>query len=109
MICAKPMQALSNTPSVASTSTSTADSEQLKSLRAENKVLQKEVHSASTTKLLADALEEQERHWQRRFNDVVDARDHWMRTAQQLMQIKPTKKASQIGASPDQEAAASAK
>ena len=93
------MQALSTTPSIASSSTTTDESEQLKQLRSENKALHKDVLSASTSKAITDALHEQERHWQRRFDDVVQARDHWMRTAQPLMQIKPTKKASEIGAS----------
>ena len=85
-------QALSTTPSVASASTaSTNDTEQLKQLIAEKKSLEKEVLEAAKTTSVRDALHDANTQWEKRFNDVQREKDHWMRTAQQLMGVKRTK------------------
>ena len=85
-------QALSTTPSVASASTaSTHDTEQLKQLISEKKLLEKEVREAAKNTSVRDALDDANKQWEKRFNDVQREKDHWMRTAQQLMGIKRTK------------------
>lgn len=104
---AEHMRVLSTSPSLASSSTSTSDSEQMKALRAENKELQKAVRDAARETAVRDALSDQDQHWQTRFADQQRMLDHWMRTAQRLMQIKVTSKAVDVEAgTPGSDAAA---
>jgi len=91
------MKVLSTSPSLASTSTSTSESEQTKALRAENKELHKAVRDAARETAVRDALSDQDQHWQTRFADQQRMLDHWMRTAQRLMEIKPTAKKGALG------------
>ena len=104
---AEHMRVLSTSPSLASSSTSTSDSEQMKALRAENTELQKAVRDAARETAVRDALSDQDQHWQTRFADQQRMLDHWMRTAQRLMQIKVTSKAVDVEAgTPGSDAAA---